>query len=81
MQKVIDEMKKIDSSMPIFDHKNEERTLLADCLFFIYYHTIIPPDEALKVVDLLFQCGSTATLKKTDEGKFNADFQVGFLVQ
>ena len=33
--------------------RNNERKLLAECLFYIYYQTTVPSQEATKIVNLL----------------------------
>jgi hypothetical protein len=67
----------------LLPYKNEERKMLAECLFYIYYQTVIPGacafasqsaegDEAVEVLRLLFAC----TTLKTGARAATMDLQI-----
>ncbi|KAL6046330.1 hypothetical protein QOT17_022254 [Balamuthia mandrillaris] len=44
----------------------EERVLLVSCLLSIYYQVVIPPEEALALIDLYEKCSSALKKNPTD---------------
>lgn len=82
--KLTDEVEKMSGQekMPlsIVNDKQEERKKLAECLFYIYYQTVIPGDEAMKIIELLSKCGSTKTLLRDPSASYNVNFQVLYIL-
>lgn len=64
---------KESKSRDILNNKQDERKILAECLFYIYYQTVANPDDLSAILALLSECSAMAKSFKLESGAMSED--------